>query len=119
MNILMFTHAMNRIGTWYRVLNLGSGLVRLGHSVRVVKLGLQRLVPRETVEDGVSVLEVPRLWGSSLFDQATRMPQDIATRILLQTIHRYDVVHAFTHHLNALLPALIGSWIRRRTVVVG
>src|SRR5581483_11077098 len=72
-----------------------------------------------TVEDGVAVLEVPRLWGSSLFDPATRMPYDIATRIGVQADHRFDVVHWFTHHLNSLLPPLAGSWLRRGSVVVG
>ena len=74
---------------------------------------------RTSVEDGVSILEVPRLWGSSLFHQATRMPHDIATRFGLQAVHRFDVVHAFSHHLNALLPALLGSWLRPGTLVVG
>ena len=119
MNILMFTHARSRTGTWYRVFNLAVGLVRRGHSVRIAKLGLQRLVPRETIEDGVSVIDLPRLWGSSLFEDATRMPQDIVGRLALQVFGPYDIVHAFTHHLNALLPALMGSRLRRGTTVLG
>jgi glycosyltransferase involved in cell wall biosynthesis len=118
-NILMFTHAMYRIGTWYRVFNLASVLVRRGHSVCIAKAGTQRLLPHESTEDGVSILELPRFWGSSLFYQGTRMPIDIAGRIALQVLRRYDVVHAFTHHLNSLLPALIGHHLRRNTLVLG
>ncbi len=119
MDILMFTHVMNRIGTWYRVFNLAAGLVRRGHSVRIAKVGLQRLVPEEKIEDGVSILELPRLWGSSLFHQSTRMPLDITARFAMQLFHRYDVVHAFSHHLNALLPALLGSRSGRGATVLG
>jgi len=115
----MFTHAMKRIGTWYRVFNLAAGLVQRGHSVRIAKVGMTRLVPEEKIEDGVSILELPRMWGSSLFHEATRMPVDIAARFALQLSHRYDIVHAFTHHLNALLPALLGSWMGRGATVLG
>jgi glycosyltransferase involved in cell wall biosynthesis len=117
--ILMFTHALYRIGTWYRVFNLASVLVRRGHSVCIAKMGTQRLVPHESTEDGVAILELPRFWGSSLFYQGTRTPGDIAGRIAVQALRRYDVVHAFTHHLNSLLPALIGRHLRRSAVVLG
>lgn len=115
----MFTHALFRIGTWYRVLNLASVLARRGHTVRIAKAGTQRLLPRETVEDGVSIVELPRLWGSSWFDQGTRMPADIVGRVLLESVGHYDVVHAFTHHLNCLLPAVVGRGLLRKTAVVG
>jgi glycosyltransferase involved in cell wall biosynthesis len=119
MKILMLTHAMFRIGTWYRVRDLGTALVRLGHSVRVAKAGMQRLVPRESIEDGLSIVELPRLWGSSWFYQGTRMPVDIAGRLAMEVFGRYDVVHAFTHHLNCLLPAALGSRLLPKTLVVG
>src|SRR5215471_7276082 len=119
MNVLMFTPSMHRFGTWYRVFNLARALVERGHSVRIAKVGLQRFAPREREEDGVSVVELPRLWGASMLVQGTRMPVDIAARILMPAIRRYDVIHAFTHHLNSLLPALIGRWIGHRALVLG
>ena len=36
----------------------------------------------------------------------------------LQLSRRYDIVHAFTHHLNVLLPALLGSWMGRGAPVL-
>ena len=119
MKILMLTHALYRTGTWYRVFNLASVLVRRGHTVSIVKLGLQRMAPRETIEDGVSVLEIPRLWGSSWFHQGTRMPHDIAGRFGWHLLKDFDVVHGFTHHLNSLLPTLLVRWATPKTIVLG
>lgn len=117
MKVLMFTAVLHPVGTWYRAFNLASALVRRGHSVAVVKVGLQRIQLEEETVDGVSVIETPRFWGSSLFHRGTRMPHDIAGRIALQLFRGFDVVHAFTHHLNALLPALASRSARKRLVL--
>ena len=117
--VLMFTSVVDRVGTWYRAFNLASALVRRGHEVTVVKVGVQRIQLWEQVEAGVSVVELPRLWGSSFFHRATRMPHDIAGRVALQLFRDFDVVHGFTHLLNSLLPAWIGRWIKPKTVVIG
>ena len=80
----------------------------------------RRLIPRHSVEEGVSIYEMPRFWGSSaVFHQGTRIPFDISARVLMQLVNEYDVVHAFTHYLNALLPALIGGRLRKSLIVVG
>jgi glycosyltransferase involved in cell wall biosynthesis len=79
----------------------------------------RRVVPRITREQGVVLFEMPRLWGSSLFFNGTRMPLDLAVRSVMQIVSRYDVVHAFTHHLNAFLPALVGRWIGRSALFIG
>jgi glycosyltransferase involved in cell wall biosynthesis len=113
----MFTAALQRVGTWYRAFNLASALVKRGHSVSVVKVGVQRIRLNEEREDGVSVVEIPRFWGSSLLHRGTRMPHDIAGRIALQVFRGVDVVHAFTHHLNSLLPALVGRLAPGRVVL--
>ena len=115
----MFTSVVDRVGTWYRAFNLASSLVRSGHEVTVVKGGVQRIRLREQVEAGVSVVELPRLWGSSVFHRATRMPHDIAGRVALQLSRDFDVVHGFTHLLNSLLPAWIGRWIKPKAIVIG
>jgi glycosyltransferase involved in cell wall biosynthesis len=121
MKILMLTALTARVGTWFRTFNLALALVRRGHRVTVVKVAEdRRIVPRASTEQGVTVYEAPRLWGSSLvFHRGSRMPHDIAARVALQMLPGYDVVHAFTHHLSALLPAAIGRRLPRSTVVVG
>ena len=119
MKILMLTAVMYPAGTWYRAFNLAVALGRRGHSVSVVRGGMQRVWPRVESEQGVTIWQVPRLWGSSLFHQGTRMPWDLATRIALQIPGRFDVVHAFSHHFNALFPALVGGWLHPSTLVVG
>lgn len=117
MKVLMFTAALQPVGTWYRAFNLASALVARGHSASVVKVGVQRIGLREHIDNGVLVVETPRFWGSSLLHRGTRMPHDIAARVALQMFRGVDVVHAFTHHLNSLLPALIGRLAPGRVVL--
>ena len=119
MNVLMMTHVMYPMGTWYRALNLAYALGRRGHSVSIVRGGMQRLVPLSEQAPGVTIWAFPRLWGSSLFHLGTRMPWDLAARVALQVPRRFDVVHGFTHHLNALFPALAGRWVNPAALIVG
>jgi glycosyltransferase involved in cell wall biosynthesis len=118
MNILMYTSLIDRVGTWYRAFNLAAALTRRGHRLTLIKGGTQRLVPRRQVEDGVAIWDFPRFWGSSFFHRGTRMPWDIVERIAFSAFEHYDVVHAFTHHLNSMLPALAGKWLRPSTLVL-
>jgi glycosyltransferase involved in cell wall biosynthesis len=117
----MLTAVTGRYGTWFRTINLAAGLVRRGHQVTLIRVaGDRRLIPRRSVEEGVSLYEMPRLWGSSwLFHRGTRVPLDIAARVAMQLVNGYDVVHAFTHYLNALLPAVIARRLQGSAVVVG
>jgi glycosyltransferase involved in cell wall biosynthesis len=119
MKVLMFTSVIDRVGTWYRAFNLAAALTRRGHTVTLVKGGTQRLIPRRQVEAGVEIWNLPRLWGSSFFHRGTRMPWDIVERASFQVFGHHDVAHAFTHHLNSMLPALAGRWLRPRTLVLG
>jgi glycosyltransferase involved in cell wall biosynthesis len=119
MNVLMFTSVIDRVGTWYRAFNLATALTRRGHDVTLIKGGSQRFLPERKVEEGVLVWNLPRFWGSSLFHRGTRMPWDIVERASLFGLRQYDVTHAFTHHLNSMLPALAGRWLQRSTVVLG
>jgi glycosyltransferase involved in cell wall biosynthesis len=117
----MLTAVTGRYGTWFRAINFAEGLVRRGHEVTLIRVASdRRMIPRRSTENGVSLLEMPRLWGSAgLFHRGTRIPADIVARVLMQVATPYDVVHAFTHYLNALLPAVLGRWIRKSTIVVG
>lgn len=121
MKILLLTAIDRRFGTWFRTFNLAAGLVKRGHQVTFMRIsGDRHVVPRHTVEEGVSIYEVPRFWGATaVFHSGTRMPVDIAVRVLMQLVNKYDVVHSFTHYLNAILPALIARQIRRSPVFVG
>jgi glycosyltransferase involved in cell wall biosynthesis len=119
MKVLMFTSLIERVGTWYRAFNLAAGLAKKGHSVMLVKGGVQRYVPRATRESGVEVWDFPRFFGSSLFHRGTRMPWDIALRSVFAAAKRCDVIHSFTHHLNSLLPTLLAGRAARTPVVMG
>jgi glycosyltransferase involved in cell wall biosynthesis len=119
MNVLMYTSLIDRVGTWYRAFNLAAALTRRGHTVTLIKGGLQRVIPRRQIEEGVAIWDLPRFFGSSFFHRGTRMPWDIVGRTSFQLFSHYDVVHSFTHHLNSMLPALVGRWIRPSTLVLG
>jgi glycosyltransferase involved in cell wall biosynthesis len=115
----MLTSLIHRVGTWHRVFNFARALGRRGHSVCLVKGGTQRLLPVRSVEDGVTLWDFPRFWGSSLFHRGTRMPWDIAARAVFQAASRADVVHTFTHHLNSLLPTVVARWTNPGAITVG
>jgi glycosyltransferase involved in cell wall biosynthesis len=119
MRILMLTSVMYPVGTWYRVHNLALALGRRGHTVSIVRGGMQRIMPRVDVDRGVTIWLMPRLWGSSVFYYGTRMPWDIAARIAIQAPGKFDVVHGFTHHLNALLPTVVARLVHGGSLVVG
>lgn len=112
MKLLFETPVMHRAGTWFRAFYLARGLARRGHAVTVVKVSPEnRVLPAAHEEDGVTVLETPRLWGGRFSRGGTRLPSDLVTRGLHLASTAYDVVHAFAHQWNSLGVSLLSRAI--------
>ena len=110
MRILYVTPISHRAGTWFRCFHLARELVRLGHEVTLLKTSMdRRVVPNAWVEEGVRIVDSPRFWGSRWSRGNTRLPSDLLYRSLVVLRERWDVAHAFSHHLNAVWPALLAK----------
>jgi glycosyltransferase involved in cell wall biosynthesis len=119
MKILFLNHNLIWRGTFFRCLGFARELVRLGHEVDIWTVSRQKNI-RGSVEviDGVRVWQTPR-WGGVGRHDGGYAPVDILFRLLRCLNGRWDVVHAFDHRPNVLLPWLVfllkRKMIRSRT----
>lgn len=116
LRILYVTPISHRAGTWFRCFSLARELARLGHEVTLLKTSAdRRVVPNAWMEDGVRIVDSPRFWGSRWSRGNTRLPSDLLYRTLVVLRERWDVAHAFSHHMNAVWPALLAKGAGRAT----
>ena len=111
----MLNHNLVGRGSYLRCHPLARELVRMGHEVDLISTSD---VPRKTwqhrLEEGVRVHLPPRFGKVGTHDGGYS-PLDIAFRIP-SALRRWDLVHAFEHRPNVLIPALI-SRVRRTPLV--
>lgn len=109
MRIVMLSHnvAESR-GTYFRVVNLGSGMAALGHQVTVLatSAGNRVRIHRRTAE-GISIIEFPALLPGAV--RSGWDPLDVCWRWAAAASGRLgpvDIVHAFDCRPTVILPAI-------------
>lgn len=112
MRILFLNHNLIGRGTWFRCVGLARELAPMGHRVDLwtASRDVSPLGAR-WIEDGVTVWRTPR-WGRLGRHDGGYAPVDNLTRLLAATLPRWDIVHAFDHRPNVLLPWL---WLRAQS----
>ncbi len=116
MRILFLNHNLIWRGTFFRCLGFARELVKLGHEVHIWTAARSTdLFGSRMVIDGVHVWQTPR-WGRLGKHDGGYAPLDNFCRLIFACRGRWDVVHAFDHRPNVLLPWL---WleIRLRTIL--
>ncbi len=102
----MLNHNRGGVGSYYRCWHLARGLTKLGHRVCLVTVSPTRRIRAATHrEDGVTMIETPNLLDL-LYGVGTGFgPVGIAYRMLFAVRNDFDIIHAFEHKPNVLLPA--------------
>ncbi len=109
MRILFLNHNLIWRGTFFRCLGFARTLVRRGHEVEVWTVARERDLRGTWCEiDGVRVWQTPR-WMLPGKHDGGYAPLDILTRLMRACIEEWDVIHAFDHRPNVLLPWL---WLK-------
>jgi glycosyltransferase involved in cell wall biosynthesis len=108
LKILLLTHNLaGRGGSYMRAFSLARQLAWRGHSVHLLasrsRVGLG---VRTTVEDGVSVVEMPDFFPARA-RHGGLSPLDCVARVAWVWRRRFDVVHAFDHRPAVSFPALV------------
>ncbi|MFB3788234.1 MAG: glycosyltransferase family 4 protein [bacterium] len=116
MKILFLNHNLIWRGTFFRCLGFARELVKRGHEAELWTAARDphgRGIHLE--EDGVRIWQTPR-WGRLGGHDGGYAPVDNLARLIRACRCDWDVVHAFDHRPNVLLPWL---WIRFRRRVLG
>lgn len=110
MRILYLNHNIAGRGTYFRCLHFARQIARVGHSVDLVTCAAAPCADwrLETI-DGVRVHHTPRLRPPARHDGGYA-PFDILERLRFVAAAPFDLVHAFDHRPNVLVPAW---WARR------
>jgi glycosyltransferase involved in cell wall biosynthesis len=119
MKVLLLCSTGARIGGWFRYVPLGQALVRRGASVTMVNVSPKNILNFSTEDDqGLRIIEVPRLKGWRVFERGTRLPWDVLFRIGLVGAGRFDVIHGFGHMFNSAFPLWSAPILSPRTVTI-
>ncbi len=106
MNILFLNHNLVWRGTFYRCFGYARELVKLGHSVALWTVSNEpNLLGKEYSLDGVNVWLTPR-WGYLGDHDGGYAVVDNLSRLIRSNSDQWDLVHAFDHRPNVLLPWL-------------
>ncbi len=112
MKILFLNHNLIWRGTFFRCFGFARELVKLGHEVDLWTVSREpSLWGQRYLEDGVRIWRTPR-WGRVGRHDGGYAPIDNLSRLLQSSVGSWDVVHAFDHRPNVLLPWL---WLRFRS----
>lgn len=109
MKILFLNHNLIWRGTFFRCLGFARELVKQGHEVDLWTVAKEKILQGERQEiDGVRVWITPR-WSEVGKHDGGYAFVDNMIRLAVSTGNRWDVVHAFDHRPNVLLPWL---WLK-------
>ncbi len=107
MNILFLNHNLVWRGTFFRCFGLARQLAERGHSVDLWTVSRScNPAGTRSIEDGVSVWQTPR-WGNPGNHDGGYAPVDNFVRLIQSLEGRWDIVHAFDHRPNVLLPWML------------
>ncbi len=111
MKILFLNHNIIWRGTFFRCLGFARELVRLGHQVEIWTVAREAdLIGKTFTIDQVKIWQTPR-WGNVGEHDGGYAIIDNIFRLFRSTFDSWDIVHAFDHRPNVLLPWL---WQRYR-----
>lgn len=106
MKILFLNHNLIGRGTYFRCMGFARELVKRGHEVDLWTCSREfNLLGNRFEEAGVRVWQTPR-WGGLGAHDGGYAPVDNLIRLMRTMRGRWDVVHAFDHRPNVLLPWL-------------
>jgi glycosyltransferase involved in cell wall biosynthesis len=106
MKILFLNHNLAGRGTYFRCMGFARELVKRGHHVDLWTVSTEQDFQGTCViEDGVNIWHTPR-WGKVGRHDGGYALVDNMARIFAASEGRWDVVHAFDHRPNVLLPWL-------------
>ncbi len=110
MKILFLNHNLAGRGTYFRCMGFARELVKLGHSVDLWTCSREPAGKgNHEIEDGVRVWQTPR-WAKGGKHDGGYAPVDILARLFQSVPGNWDIMHAFDHRPNVLLP-----WLSLRT----
>ncbi|MDX9755212.1 MAG: glycosyltransferase [bacterium] len=110
MHILFLNHNLIGRGTFFRCLGFARELVKQGHTVDLWTVANEPSFRGRTEWiDGVRVWITPR-WGTVGSHDGGYALVDILCRCMAALLGRWDIVHAFDHRPNVLLPWLVLRW---------
>lgn len=106
MRILLVNHNLIWRGSFFRCLGFGRELARRGHETHLWTVAREKTWQGavETI-GGVRVWRTPR-WAPPGKHDGGYAPVDILSRLASAAAGRWDIVHAFEHRPNVLLPWL-------------
>jgi len=117
-NILLLNHNSRGVGTFYRCWHLARQLARSGRRVTLVTVSPnRRILPQSSAEDGVWIVETPNLLTNMYALGSGYGAIGIPYRIVNSLRQPFDVVHAFDHKPNVLLPAILLSRMKETSLV--
>jgi glycosyltransferase involved in cell wall biosynthesis len=114
MRILMLAHNWAGEGTYVRAFQLARAMARLGHDTHVLATNPKPFSFTHSQQDGVQIHLAPHFrdthrggWGWL----------DLPSRLLWVLNQRFDMVHAFDHKPNVVLPAWWLAQVRHTPLV--
>lgn len=114
MKILYLNHNIRGEGTFFRAFNFAAGLSALGHDMTLLCVSrTNNFTPKVSVEAGVRIIETPRFLSR---DGGGWGPFDVLFRLLFVIGEKFDIIHAFDHKPNVYYPALLGKFLRKKTL---
>ena len=117
-NILFLNHNSRGVGTFYRCWHLARQLARSGLRVTLVTGSPnRRILARSSSEDGVLITETPNLLTNMYALGSGYGAIGIPYRVVYSLRQRFDLIHAFDHKPNVLLPAVLRSKMKETPLV--
>lgn len=107
LRVLMLNGDIRGVASFWRCWHLGTELVRIGHKVTLLTVSAtRRALPRTELSDGFTLIESPNLldlvYGVGPGYGLLGLPY----RMMKVSRRGFDLVHAFEHKPNVLLPAV-------------
>lgn len=107
MNILFLNHNLIWRGTFFRCFGLARELARLGHSIDLWTVSREpNLIGTRRRVDGVRIWQTPR-WGPLGNHDGGYALIDNCCRLMNSLEGQWDIIHAFDHRPNVLVPWML------------
>lgn len=107
LRILILNGDLKDMASFWRCWHLARELAKLGHKITFVTVSRdQRVVPRREAHDGLTLIESPNLLDLVYGFGSGYGLLGIPYRMLRVATQPFDIVHAFEHRPNVLLPAM-------------
>jgi len=118
MRVLMLNADLRGMASFWRCWHLARELARLGHEICLVTVSRdRRIMPRRERIDGLTLIESPNLLDLVYGVGSGYGIVGIPYRMLKIARNRFDIVHAFEHRPNVLLPAMLSRTLNECPLV--